>query len=63
MLFISDCGTKFITTDAYGAPCFSRGLHHKLAKERGVDLTKMDNETFRFSKLGSGISISNFLNS
>ena len=62
MLFLSNDKTKFIISDSEGAPCFIRGTHTKLAKEQGVDLTKMENLTFAYFKNGKGMSFKDFLN-
>lgn len=62
MLFVSDDKTKFITSTADGAPCFTRGIHTQLAKGQGLDLSKMENETVNYFYKGKGQSFKEFLN-
>lgn len=63
MLYVSECKTKFITSTADGAPCFTRGVHEKLAKEQGLDLHAMENITVHYFYKGKGKSFRDFLTS
>lgn len=62
MLFVSEDKTKFITTTAEGACCFTRTTHYKEAKERGLNLSQMENITAQYHYSGKGKSFKDFLN-